>query len=597
MANLAGFDSAAVGNMINHYTRHHGDPEQTKYTYRNQNIDPTRTHLNYTIGDARQDPMAFVREMIARSDVPPRGGERATNVLSDWIITCPKNELLEGREREFFEQAYEYLKDKVGEDRIVGAYIHMDEGMPHMHFAFVPLVQTPVMTNDKSRPLKDKAGNIKYDSKGTMRYERVPKRDEDGNVIMRTSLAQSKMFPRQAMREFHPDLEEKMEQHFGFKVGIQLDEKQVVEKALSNVPQQAMDDTRKALEKELVAPAQAKAAEIVEVAKQDAKGWQDAAEQAKEECREEIAKAEVEHAKAAQAQTAAQAAQAVEVQAKQATEDAKQELGNIQQATEVAKVELGKVQQETAQTQDRLECLRRGETEQRAAIAELDRAIGVKEQELATPAVDPGDDRQETGQAASQEQEHERTAGEQGRSIGEQGAGLVRELAEAAQRASRGEDADPRGLEELRSARDAAQHRIGELESKRDAAADRVGELEKAYERRQQECREAESQEQKAGERLRSAESRIGELRERVVERVSQLREQLGQERAVEIVKDVRDRIGQGREMFRALLTDKVANRVNEALGWVRPQQEPEQQQEYSARDWAQYEQDMGRER
>ena len=65
----------------------------------------------------------------------------------------------------------------------------------------------------------------------------------------------------------------------------------------------------------------------------------------------------------------------------------------------------------------------------------------------------------------------------------------------------------------------------------------------------------------------------------------------------MEIVKDVRDRIGQGREMFRELLTDKVANRVNEALGWVRPQQEPEQQQEYSARDWAQYEQDRGMER
>ena len=582
MANLAGFDSAAVGNMINHYTRHHSDPDQTKYTYKNQNIDPTRTHLNYTIGDARQDPMAFVREMIKQSDVPPRNGARATNVISDWIITLPKNELLEGREREFFQTAYDHLREMVGDDRIIGAYIHMDEGMPHMHFAFVPLVATPVMTNDKSRPLRDKDGNIKHDSKGTIRYERVPKLDEDGNKIMRTSLAQSKMFPRSAMREFHPELERAMEQHFGFTVGIQLDEKQVVEKALSNVPQQAMDDTRKALEKELVAPAQAKAAEIVQDAKQDAKGWQDAAEQAKEETRQEVAKAEVEHAKAAQAQTAAQ-------QATQAAEQAKGELAQAQQATEVARAELGQVQQETAQTQDRLECLRRGETEQRAAIAELDRAIGVKEQELATPAVDPGDDRQETGQAASQEQEHERTAGEQGRSIGEQGAGLVRELAEAAQRASRGEDADPRGLEELRSARDAAQHRIGELESKRDAAADRVGELEKAYERRQQEYRDAEQRNEQAEQKHQSAESRIGELRERLVERLGQLKQSLGLDHAREVWQAVKAAVG-----VRQQDMGDAAQRVSAVLA-RQPQQE--MQQEYSARDWAQYEQDRGMER
>ena len=591
MANLAGFGSAAVGNMINHYTRHHGDPEQTKYTYRNQNIDPTRTHLNYTIGDARQDPMAFVREMIARSDVPPRNGARATNVISDWIITIPKNELLAGREREFFQTAYEYLKDKVGEDRIIGAYIHMDEGMPHMHFAFVPLVATPVMTNDKTRPLRDKDGNIKHDSKGTIRYERVPKLDEDGNKIMRTSLAQSKMFPRSAMREFHPELEKAMEKHFGFEVGIQLKEDQVIEKALSNVPQQAMDATREGLEKELVAPAQAKADRIVEVAKQDAKGWQDAAEQAKEECREEIAKAEVEHAKAAQAQTAAQQAAQAAVQAQAVEQQAKQ-------ATEVAKGELAQVQQETAQTQDRLECLRRGETEQRAAIAELDRAIGVKEQELAAPAVDAGDDRQETGQEQQQEQGQER-ADEQGRSIGEQGAGLVRELAETAQRASQG---DGRSLAELGDARSAAEsrvgeleQRVGELESQRDAAAERVAELESAQERREQECREAESQEQKAGERLQTAESRIGELRERFVERVTQLREQLGLKRAGEIVRDVRDRVCQGREMLREMLGDKAADRVNDALEAGRQQQEP--QQEYSARDWARYEQDRGMER
>ena len=49
MANLQGYGTNSVGNMLNHYTRHAGDPEQTKYRYANQDIDQTRTHLNYAI--------------------------------------------------------------------------------------------------------------------------------------------------------------------------------------------------------------------------------------------------------------------------------------------------------------------------------------------------------------------------------------------------------------------------------------------------------------------------------------------------------------------------------------------------------------------
>lgn len=49
MANLAGYDIASYGNMLNHYTRHAGDPDQAKYAYRNGGIDKRRTHLNYAI--------------------------------------------------------------------------------------------------------------------------------------------------------------------------------------------------------------------------------------------------------------------------------------------------------------------------------------------------------------------------------------------------------------------------------------------------------------------------------------------------------------------------------------------------------------------
>lgn len=234
MANLQGYGTGSVGNMLNHYTRHAGDPEQTKYRYANQDIDPARTHLNYAIF-AREDPAAFVQSKIDGADVKPKGGEKATNVISDWVITLPKNPALRGREREFFQTAYDHMLKTVPESVVVGAWVHMDENQPHMHFCFCPMVRTAVMTNDKSRPLLDAQGRVKRDKKGTARYERVQVRDAAGKPVYRSSFGQSKVYTRARMKRFHPDLEKAMEGHFGFKVGIELEDKG--EKLLSDLKQ------------------------------------------------------------------------------------------------------------------------------------------------------------------------------------------------------------------------------------------------------------------------------------------------------------------------------------------------------------------------
>lgn len=231
MANLQGYTSGAVGNMLNHYTRHDGDPNQERYTYNNQRIDKSRTHLNYSLFE-RRDPRAFIRQKVAEADTKP---SKATNVISDWIVTLPKNERLEGREREFFEEAYKFLVAKVGEENVVGAWVHMDETSPHMHFCFVPVTEQTVMTNDKSQPLRwterdeaknkaHKAGEFKRDSKGTVRYKRVVATDENGNPVTKRTLSQSKVFDRAAMRDFHPQLTKHMVDHFGFDVGVELED-------------------------------------------------------------------------------------------------------------------------------------------------------------------------------------------------------------------------------------------------------------------------------------------------------------------------------------------------------------------------------------
>ena len=247
MANLAGFGSNAFGAIINHFTRHQDDPEQTKWKYKNQEIDPQRTWMNYAIHQIRA-PKDFIQAAIDSVDVPVKNGKKATNVLSDWVITLPKNDRLEGREKEFFEQAFEFMKTKVPEDLIVGGYVHMDETSPHMHFAFVPLVTTQAMTNDKNQPLRDGKGKILKDKKGTTRYKRVPKLDADGNPIMRRSFGQSKIFDRKAMENFHPQLEKALSDYFGFKVGIELEDEG--ERLLSSLSQPEYIKAKQALEKQ-----------------------------------------------------------------------------------------------------------------------------------------------------------------------------------------------------------------------------------------------------------------------------------------------------------------------------------------------------------
>lgn len=243
MANLKGFTAPAVGNMINHFTRHDGDADQERYKYNNIKIDPAKTYLNYALFETR-DPIGMIDEKIARVDTKPG---KKTNVMSSWVVTLPKGDKLKGREREFFEVVYDHLNEIVGHENVIGAWVHMDETQPHMHFAFTPCIETVVTTNDKTKPLlwtkadekKDpshKAGEIKRDKKGTKRYERVAVIGEDGKPVTKTTFSQAKMFDRRAMKKFHPDLSKSLADHFGFDVGVELDDPG--EKALSRLNQE-----------------------------------------------------------------------------------------------------------------------------------------------------------------------------------------------------------------------------------------------------------------------------------------------------------------------------------------------------------------------
>lgn len=219
---LKTFDRGSVGKMLSHYSRNIGERAHIDRDLPCYNLAP---HFDRGIHGR-------YRDLVKDIELGPR-----SKPLADFVLTLPRDFPME-RQREFFEAAYEFLEKEVGRENVICGTVHLDEpkARPHLHFAFVPRVDTPEMTNDKSRPLlwtkaderknpEHVAGTQKLDSRGTPRWERVPRLDDNGNPIMRHTAVASKMFSRSRLKEIHPALEAHLCRALDMeKVGIMLDD-------------------------------------------------------------------------------------------------------------------------------------------------------------------------------------------------------------------------------------------------------------------------------------------------------------------------------------------------------------------------------------
>lgn len=225
---LATYSKGDAGKMLAHYDRSIGERDH---------ID--RDGVVYNLAPEFEGGVqARFRTLCAGIEIGAK-----TKPLADWVITKPEG--YHGDTRDFFKSVYDFMAEMVGEERIVCAYVHMDEpgAEPHMHFAFVPVVETAVMTNDKTQPLRwtkkdekknpaHKAGEVKKDSKGTVRYKRVPLLGDDGRPVVRRTATASKLFTKADMAEIHPAIEKHLCRALGVeRVGMLLDEKDREQKA------------------------------------------------------------------------------------------------------------------------------------------------------------------------------------------------------------------------------------------------------------------------------------------------------------------------------------------------------------------------------
>lgn len=140
--------------------------ERKKEVYKsNPDIDMNKSKENYHIIHAPQYTYSRkIKELIKEYGCKTR--KDSVKLVETLITASPEfmNRLSKGEQREYFERAVKFMKDEIGEDRIISAVVHMDEATPHMHLVFCPI------NKDGKLSAKSILGNQKSLSEWQTRY-------------------------------------------------------------------------------------------------------------------------------------------------------------------------------------------------------------------------------------------------------------------------------------------------------------------------------------------------------------------------------------------------------------------------------------------
>lgn len=140
--------------------------ERKKEAYKsNPDIDMNKSKENYHIIQAPQYTYSRkMKDLIKEYGCKTR--KDSVKLVETLITASPEfmNKLSKGEQREYFERAVKFMKEEIGEDRIISAVVHMDEATPHMHLVFCPI------NKDGKLSAKSILGNQKSLSEWQTRY-------------------------------------------------------------------------------------------------------------------------------------------------------------------------------------------------------------------------------------------------------------------------------------------------------------------------------------------------------------------------------------------------------------------------------------------
>lgn len=122
----------------------HNDRKAKCHT--NKDIDPTRTHLNYYIKKNNYTYTKEFDEFLKERNVTAHL-KKTSIIMCQLMFTSDQaffDRIGEQETKRYFEECYKFICNykNLGEENIISAVVHLDEGAPHLHLMFVPVVHT-----------------------------------------------------------------------------------------------------------------------------------------------------------------------------------------------------------------------------------------------------------------------------------------------------------------------------------------------------------------------------------------------------------------------------------------------------------------------
>lgn len=128
----------------------HNDRKAKNHT--NKNIDVNKTHYNFYI---KKNELNYVKEFDKIKKEYNLKGQIRTNsiIMCEMIFTSDQdffNKIGIERTREYFQESYNFICNykNLGEQNIISAVVHLDEGTPHMHLIYIPVIHTKDSQNN-----------------------------------------------------------------------------------------------------------------------------------------------------------------------------------------------------------------------------------------------------------------------------------------------------------------------------------------------------------------------------------------------------------------------------------------------------------------
>lgn len=193
MAHVSHFKKSDCKRLNNEYDR------DEKFLAKEKAKKESRIHFeetknNYKIGEPKLSLSEQIEKRFGMGDLKI-STRKDLNVMSDWVITCPREIDEPEEQKRFFETVYKFTSDRYGKENVLTGFVHTDESQPHMHLPVIPVKDGRVSSKalftrselqnyqkDLDKKIADEFGSpgliLNGRTKGNFTYEELKERDK-----------------------------------------------------------------------------------------------------------------------------------------------------------------------------------------------------------------------------------------------------------------------------------------------------------------------------------------------------------------------------------------------------------------------------------